>query len=208
MAKRWKKEELTYIKRYADKRRRGELAERFDTDKSTIDAKLEELGLRAKDSPPPRIDPMLAVYEDGLKAVQKGKWAEAAKSLERVVAETRQNDLAAGARAYLAVCAAQIGDGAKSKKDEDPFLVAVYERNRGNVEEALAICGRGGRQGKDERFAYLAAGILSATGQLDKSVKLLEQAIELNPKNRIHAFYDDDFDALRESEEHASILAE
>ena len=130
------------------------------------------------------------------------------KNLERVVAETRQNDLAAGARAYLAVCEAQAGDGEQSPKDEDPFLVAVYERNRGNVEEALAICGRGGRQKKDERFAYLAAGILSATGELDKSVALLAQAIELNPKNRIHAFYDTDFDALKESEEHASILAE
>ena len=140
--------------------------------------------------------------------MQRKKWTEATKSLEKVAAEAQQRDLAARARTYLAICAVQNGaDDAKSK-DQDPFLMAVYERNRGNVEEALAICSRGGRQAKDERFAYLAAGILSATGDLDKSAKLLAQAIELNPKNRIHAFYDDDFDALRESEEHARLLAE
>jgi hypothetical protein len=62
---------------------------------------------------------------------------------------------------------------------------------------ALELCKRGGRQGKDERFAYLAASIHALRGEHDDALKLLELATEMNPKNRIHAYHDPDFAALR-----------
>ena len=49
MAKRWKPEDITYLKRYASKRRLAQLAERYKTDPETVEAKLIELGLAAHD---------------------------------------------------------------------------------------------------------------------------------------------------------------
>jgi tetratricopeptide (TPR) repeat protein len=109
------------------------------------------------------------------------------------------------ARRLARVCREKLG-GTPKVEDEDPFLTAVYERNRGNLEEALAICSRGGRQSKDERFAYLAASIHSLIGDQEKAAKFLEQAIELNPKNRIHAFHDTDFDNLRADPEYQQLF--
>ncbi len=206
MAKRWKKQDITYLKRYAKVRLLEELAKRFRTDTKTVSAKLEELGLAAKDSVVRmrlEHDPLVKVYERGLRELHRGRWKQAQKLFERILAETDQPELAERTRRHLAVCRRQ---QKKASPAKDPFLQAVYERNRGKFEEALEICSRGGRQSKDERFAYLAASIHAATGDLEKATHFLSLSIELNPKNRVHAYHDTDFSALRQSPEHASIF--
>ena len=50
MAKRWKKEDLTYLKRYAGTKRLEELATRFKTDTETVSARLEELARELRDA--------------------------------------------------------------------------------------------------------------------------------------------------------------
>ena len=207
MAKRWKKQEETYLKRYASKKTLKELAERFRTDAKSVQKKLKELGRAARDSATAvaKADPLLKVYERGLRAVHRSKWQQAQELFERVVGESDQADLAERARRYVALTVEKL-DSSPAVKPADAFLEAVYERNRGNFEEALAICSRGGRQGKDERFAYLAASILSATGEFEKAAELLAVAIELNPKNRVHAFHDSDFDELRCSSEYRHLF--
>jgi tetratricopeptide (TPR) repeat protein len=104
------------------------------------------------------------------------------------------------------MCRQQLEAAGSAPRDSDPFLMAVYERNRGNFEAALDLCSRGGRQGKDERFTYLAASLLAVMGEDEKAASVLAQAIELNPKNRIHAYHDSDFDSLRESSDHKQLF--
>lgn len=208
MAKRWKQQEITYLKRYAKIRLLGELAERFRTTPEEVQKKLKELQLASKDGRgyvPKRRDPLVKVYERGIKALHQGKWREAAKHLDRVVEESSEADLVGQARRLARVCREKLGETAEVA-DEDPFLLAVFERNRGNLGEALAICSRGGRQSKDERFAYLAASIHSLMGDQERAAKFLEQAIELNPKNRVHAFHDADFDELRADPEYRQLF--
>jgi tetratricopeptide (TPR) repeat protein len=208
MAKRWTKQDETYLKRYADRKATAELAERFKTDSDTVTAKLQEMGLAAKDSIVPlklEHDPGVKVYAAGVQAVHHGKWADARKRFRELLDETDQPELAARARQFLAVCEERLDK--KPEADDDPFLIAVYERNRGNLEAALEICGRGGRQGRDERFAYLAASLLSLMGEAEKAAKQLEVAIEMNPKNRVHAYYDSDFATLFGDGEYASLFA-
>ena len=206
MAKRWKPQEVTYLKRYAKVRLLSELAERFRTQPEEVVEKLKILQLASKDGhgyiQRPR-DPLLDVYERGLKAMHQGKWRDAVKSFEKVVDESREADLVGKARRNLRSCKTKLGKGETA---DDPFLKAVYERNRGNLEEALAICSAGGRQSKDERFAYLAASIYSLTDELEKAGTFLALAIELNPKNRIHAFHDADFATLREDPEYKQLF--
>lgn len=143
-------------------------------------------------------DPTLELYESGLRAMFRQRWSEAAKYFRRVV-ETRDGaeaDVQERALQQLRVCEDKLAG--EDSEAGDPFLLAVVRKNAGDYEEALALCTRGGRQSKDERFAYLAASIHALRGEGKEAGHFLELAIGLNPKNRVHAFHDSDFQALRE----------
>ncbi|HKI86617.1 MAG TPA: hypothetical protein VKA53_07715 [Thermoanaerobaculia bacterium] len=208
MAKRWKKEDQTYLKRYGKSRTLAELAKRFRTDEGSVASKLKELGLTAKDSADAGPDPLLDDFAQGVRAAQEKKYKDAVKHLEKVIAESDTPQLVDRARQYLA--AAEVrrgGHGGQSDDGGDPYLAAVVEKNRGNFEEALAICSAGGRQSKDERFAYLAASIHALREEADPALKFLSLAVDMNASNRIHAHYDPDFVSLRDSEEFKRLLA-
>lgn len=209
MAKRWKKSEITYLKRYAKKRRVAELAERFDTDASTVQAKLAELDLSALDSVAPTAleqSPVVDELQKGLKLLHEGKWKQAATVFEAVASSAQQTELVASARRYLEVCNEKLARRRRSEEEADPYLLAVVERNRGNVEEAHAICSAGGRRSKDPRFAYLAAALFAEQGEYDESARFLELAFELDPATRVHAQLDNAFEPMRELPEHAGLF--
>jgi tetratricopeptide (TPR) repeat protein len=208
MARRWKAAELTYLKRYAKGRTVDELRKRFRTTAPVVEEKLEELGLSAKDSfGPSRLanDPQVMQLEKGVKQLHAEKWREAGKIFTQVAENSDVASVAQKARRYAAMCEQKLKKG-RRKKATDPFLEAVYERNRGNLEAALEICSRGGRRSKDERFAYLAAAIHAVREELDEAARFLQLAIELNPGNRVHAHHDTDFAALRSHPEHSAIF--
>lgn len=208
MTKKWKKTEETYLKRYASKQTLAELGERFGAEPDEVTAKLDELGLFARDSDSKaklEHDPVVKVYERGLTALDRGKWQAAIKEFEQVLEETDRTELGARARQYLRLAQQQL-QGPDDQEDTDPFLLAVYDFNRGELDKALDLCVRGGRQGKDERFAYLAASIHARRADAEQAAKLLSTAIELNPSNRIHAHFDRDFDPVRDHEEVARLF--
>lgn len=206
MSKRWKKDETTYMKRYASARRVEELADRFATDAETVRNKLDEMGLAAADHerPPSEPDPAIQPLEKGVKALYAKKYAQAEKLLAEAEASAVESDVANLARRYLAAARTRLA--VASQANTDPYLEAVYERNQGNFDAALGICSRGGRQSKDQRFAHLAASIYAATGEVAKAAKLLKLAIQLNPRNRVLAYHDSDFAAMREDPEYAELF--
>jgi tetratricopeptide (TPR) repeat protein len=208
MARNWEPKEISYLKRYAKGRTVSELSKRFGAADDVVEAKLKELALSAKDSVgPARLanDPEVLLLEKGVKLLHSESWSEADKIFKQVAAKTDVASIAEQARRYSAACSERLAKGPR-EGSIDPFLQAVYERNRGNLDAALEICSRGGRRSKDERFAYLAAAILAVRGELDDSAKYLELAIELNPANRVHAHHDTDFDSLRSHPEHAALF--
>lgn len=209
MARDWTNKEITYLKRYAGSKSLDELAQRLETDTDTLQAKLDELRLRAKDSPKERSrlgnEPMLATYEEALQAFHGGKRKDAEKLFARIVEECDQPELTERARQYLEICRGAAAADAEPASDDD-FLLAVFEKNRGNYQRALEISKRGGRSGKDERFAYLEASIHSLDERLDEAAAALGKAIEMNGENRVHAFHDPDFAALRKSRDHAGLF--
>ena len=136
MAKRWTKEETTYLKRYAAKRKVRELAERFDADVDAVRKKLDEMGLAAADHPGAsgEPDPGIASIEEGVEALYAKKYAQAEKHFEQAEADAGQSEVANMARRYLAAARQgqeEYGDAA------DPYLEAVYQRNQGNLDAAL-----------------------------------------------------------------------
>jgi tetratricopeptide (TPR) repeat protein len=210
MAKRWQKDQVTYLKRYAKTRTLAELADRFRTDAATVESKLVELELKSKEGrgfAAPRPDPNLDRYEKGIKAIFGKKWKEAEKLFQQVVTQSDHPELMKSARAYLAAVR-QNAETVSENGGEDPYLQAVVAKNDGDFDTAAELCSRGGRKGKDERFTYLAASIHALSGEAEEAVRLLELAIELNPKNRVHAFHDPDFTSLRQDKNFTRLITQ
>lgn len=164
---------------------------------------------RTQPSPRPADDPALDALTKGLAALQRQEWPKAAELLEKAVATADRPELRERARQFLAACRQKAqAEGGKPAKgaDADPYLQAVYEKNRGNFRTALEICRRGGREQKDERFAYLSASIHAAENRTEEAAQALAKAVELNPKNRIHAFHDSDFAELRKNRDYRALF--
>ena len=151
-------------------------------------------------------DPALEALTQGLAALQAKDWAKAVKHFELAVEQSDQSEVKDRAKQFLTV-SRQRAQGSEAKpagkaaaaQESDPYLQAVYEKNRGNLQEALEISRKGGQDQKDERFAYLAASIHAVESRWDDATQALTRAVELNPKNRIHAFHDPDFAELRKN---------
>ncbi len=163
----------------------------------------------------PLADPALDAFTAGCEALNQKDYARAAGLFERSLADSDRPELSARARQYLVVARQQAsgsensgkdGKDKKGRSDEDAYLQAVVDKNRGDLEAALESCREGGRDQKDERFAYLAASIHAVENRLDEAVQTLNRAIELNPKNRVHAFHDPDFAELRRDKDHRQLF--
>jgi len=107
--------------------------------------------------PPELPDPALTAYTEALKAMHKQDWAKAVKLFEKLAADEDRPEIAARARQYLAAARQRLDGEEEQGGHEDDYLKAVFEKNRGNLAAALEISRRGGRDKKDERFAYLVA---------------------------------------------------
>jgi tetratricopeptide (TPR) repeat protein len=196
MAKKWQQKEIAALKGSAAKLTIHELADRFGTDTASVEEKLGELGLEARKGFEKAWydDPQVARYEAAVKLVQNGSWKKAHQELSELVPEVDVPEVVARARQMLKICEVQLQEGADAA--QDPFLEAVYLKNRGRLEEALAICSVGGRQAKEDRFAYLAASVHALSERADEAVAALRKAVELNPKNRVYAYHDPDFEPI------------
>lgn len=207
MSKKWSAADISYLKKFAASKTIDELAKRFDVDSSEIRARLTELKVvpreganEARRGP----DPMVSSFESALSAFHARRYAEALAQFEEIVRTCDLLDLAQRARQYANICRARTtapaADGAA-----DPYLSAVVLKNRGEFAEALALC-QGKDRHDDERFLYLTASIFAITDREGDAVRALARAIELEPKNRVHAFHDPDFDEIRRQREHAHLF--
>lgn len=149
-------------------------------------------------------DPALAVYEKALGALRDEDWAGAAELFRETLEQADRSDLEDRARQYLTVCKRLLGE--TPPPDGDPFLWAVFEKNRGDLDAALALCREAGRDQKDDRFAYLAASVQALQGRMDEAAQSLSRAIDLNPKNRVHAYHDSDLSELRRNSQHRNLF--
>jgi tetratricopeptide (TPR) repeat protein len=156
-------------------------------------------------------DPAVTAFTQALEAFHRQDWSQAAELFETALAESDRLDLSARARHYLATSRQKVEDKAVGGKafraeEQDPFLRAVYDKNRGEYADALKACSQEGRDQNDERFAYLAASVHAAEGRIDEAVQALTRAIELNPKNRVHAYHDPDFAEIRKNRDYRPIF--
>lgn len=158
-------------------------------------------------SPAAYDEPALDALTEGLKALQQKNWSRAAELFESALEQSDRSDISARARQFLATARQHLAEKPAAKsEDGDPFLRAVFEKNRGDLAAALDLCRKEGREQKDERFAYLAASIHAVEGRIEEAVQALTRAIELNPRNRVHAYHDSDFAEIRRDRDHRQLF--
>jgi tetratricopeptide (TPR) repeat protein len=149
---------------------------------------------------------VLDTFTEALAALSGKDWARAATLFQAVIAEDDLPEITGRARQFLAVAQQKAQPPAKETGDQDPYLQAVVAKNRGDLERALEIAKQGDKGGKDERFAYLVASIHALENRTEEAAEALSRAVELNSKNRIHAFHDADFAGLRTNRDYRHLF--
>ncbi len=204
MARRWNQENLDELKARSAGTSVEDLAKQFKSTPVTIRKKLKELGV-GDDEPERGVyeDPLVDSYGEAVKAMYSGKWQKAADLLRQVIDGVDMVEVAERARQMLNVCEHHLGSGAGD--DIDPFLQAVYAKNRGDFDTAAELC-QDKKNQEDERFIYLSASLHALQARPEEAATELTKAIEMNPKNRVYAFHDPDFEALRQEQEYAGVF--
>lgn len=203
MDKLWSKTEITHLKRYAGKQSIEELAQRFHTESEAVRRKIEELGLVGAAEAAEHADAAIKLFEEGLRLFFAHEWRKAEQHLARVIDEADFNQLTDRARQFRAICLQKLE---AEEPADNPYLEAIALKNHQRVDAALGLVKKHGDTAKDERWAYLAASLNALAGRDDDALSLLAKAIELEPRNRVHAYHDPDFQSLRHRDGFSSLL--
>jgi predicted Zn-dependent protease len=143
----------------------------------------------------------VAVYEEGVAAIQAHEFSRASALLRSVLTRfPEEREVHERVRLYLNVCERHMAPRAASPSTpEERVFAATLAVNAGNYDEALAHLRMASSESPEHDHAlYMLASVLALRDNLHEAVPLLLRAIELNPDNRTLARHDPDLEALRE----------
>jgi tetratricopeptide (TPR) repeat protein len=155
--------------------------------------------------PPPPKKPAyyeaIALYESGVRALQRHDFLVAADAFRNVVLRyPEERELLERARLYLRVCereTAQRPTGPQTTQER--VYAATVALNAGDSDTAFSHLRQALEQDPNSDHAhYIMAVALVSRSRLDEAVGHLQRAIALNPDNRSLARTDADLDPLRE----------
>ena len=151
----------------------------------------------------------IALYETGVRALQKHDFDGAAASFRAVVQRyPEERELLERARLYLRVCERETAQRpAGPQSPQERVYAATMALNAGDSETALSHLQRAIAQDPNSDHAhYILAVALSSGARKDDALRHLRRAVELNPENRSLALQDEDLEALRDHEEFHAVL--
>jgi tetratricopeptide (TPR) repeat protein len=154
--------------------------------------------------PPPRKPAFyeaLAIYETGVRALQRHDFQVGADSFRNVIQRyPDERELVERARLYYQVCERETARRpATPENSSDQVFAATVALNDGDSDRALAHLNRALQATPDSDHAhYIMAVALTDRGDSTSALRHLRQAITLNPDNRSTALQDPDLRALRE----------
>lgn len=149
----------------------------------------------------------LQQYEVALRLMQERKYEKAKGVLEKILA-TGPSDLCERVRIYLAACAQQLSRGKSSFADlEEHYDYAISLLNTGDYDDARHQLEAILQQDVNCDFAYYGLAVLaSMTGHADPCLEHLGHAVRLNPRNRIQARGDSDFQDMADDPRFTELL--
>jgi tetratricopeptide (TPR) repeat protein len=151
----------------------------------------------------------VAVYEQGVEALQKHDFARAEELLESVLTRyPEEKELHERVRLYLNICRRQATPKEPLPQTVDERLyAATLSINGGRYDEAIAHLRLVRDEDPDNDYAlYMLAVAHAQRGEHAEALAHLERAITLNPENRALARRDPDLEMLREDESFQATL--
>jgi tetratricopeptide (TPR) repeat protein len=153
----------------------------------------------------------IAIYESGVRGLQRHDYVAAAESFRQVLERyPQERELIERARLYLRVCERETAQRpAAPQTTTERVYAATMSLSGGDSETALGHVTKALEQEPDSHHAhYMMAVIRSTRAETAKAVEHLRRAIELNPDSRALARQDADLEALRQSPLVKSLLEE
>ena len=175
------------------------------------------VALAPKAPPPPPVAPRkpafyeaLAVYEAGVRALQRHDFESGAESFRGVIDRyPGEQELVERARLYLQVCERETArrPAAALQTATDSVYAATVALNAGDPEGALSHLGKALEEQPDSDHAhYIMAVALTERGNREAALTHLRRAIDLNPENRVTALQDPDLNDLRDLADFQEVL--
>jgi tetratricopeptide (TPR) repeat protein len=149
----------------------------------------------------------LTLYENALRLMQAGKYDKAHAIFNEMLAAA-PHDLADRIRMYIAACVAQITKGSTSfESHEERYDYAISLLNHGHYEDAREHFQAILLKNDSADYAFYGLALLaSMTGETQKCIDHLTDAIRLNSHYRIQARSDSDFDGVADDPRFTELL--
>jgi tetratricopeptide (TPR) repeat protein len=142
-------------------------------------------------------NPAFQQYQAAVQLLQQGKYDKALAAFEKLLSSAPP-ELLERTRMYIATCKRQMEQSQLAfQTPEERYDYAISQLNRGYYEEAREQLNGVISDDGHADYAYYGLAVLdSITGHPQECLDNLARAIELNPKNRLQARSDNDFQSM------------
>ncbi len=141
--------------------------------------------------------PAFQHYQSAVQLVQQGKYDKALTAFEKLL-PAAPPEILERARMYITTCQRQLERSSLAfQTPEERYDYAISQLNQGYFEEAREQLNEVVTDDPRADFAFYGLAVLdSITGHPQDCLDNLSRAIELNPKNRLQARSDNDFQSM------------
>jgi TolA-binding protein len=149
----------------------------------------------------------LSNYEAALRLMQSGKFDKASVALQLLLANSPA-DLTERIRMYINACAQQIAKGKKTfLSGEEQYDYAISLLNEGHYDDARDQLKQIISDNPQADYGFYGLAVLSSmTGDSHHCLEHLTESIRLNPRNRIQARADSDFQDMADDPRFTELL--
>jgi tetratricopeptide (TPR) repeat protein len=152
-------------------------------------------------------EPVFNHYQSAVQLLQQGKYEKALAALEKLFPDAPP-ELKDRCRIYINTCKRQLEkNNLTFQTPEEHYDYAISQLNTGYYEEAREEFNRILASHPETDYAYYGLAVLSAiTGHVQECLNNLTRAIQLNPKNRLQARIDNDFQSMSDDPRFTELL--
>ena len=150
---------------------------------------------------------VIANYEAALQLVQKRQYEKAHEAFNKMLA-SGPGDLADRIRMYINACLLQVSKGTTNfSSHEEQYDYAISLLNIGQYDDASKHFKEILAQNESADYAFYGLAVLaSMTGDSNTCLEHLTEAIRQNPRNRIQARADSDFQDMADDPRFTELL--
>lgn len=154
-------------------------------------------------------DKALKEMERGLAQLHKQNYEEALPHFQAILdGYPQEKELVDRVQVYVRVCRTNIDARTPpQRKPEEYYYLGVMRANEANYDEAVEFLDRALQvDPKDEKAHYVMASTRALRGDREMAIRHLQEAITINPTNRVYAQNDPDFEPIRGDDEFQNLI--